>query len=125
MIPKLQKYYYDKELFIKDFIKFCRDVKQEAIGDGRGMKMMINKFVGVCGESWQFIVTADERSVWTEARRFHFVHSSGQTIDQSVHYPKTKWGDAGGTGARWDSELREFLRREINKEVPWFLNVSF
>lgn len=110
----LRKDYYDKELFIKEFVAFCREVREKRREDGRPvMKSRINKFVGVCGEFWQFIVYADMESIWTEAVYFHFDYSTKPPKDLSVHYPETKWG---GPYSRWDSELREFLRREINKE---------
>lgn len=120
--PEIQKDYYGadeqktKARFIRDFIEFCRDMKRRAKEDGRGMTMYINKFVGILGEFWQFQISATEDTVWTEAHLIHFDHSKNPPVDQTTHYPKTKWGDAGKTGTRWDSELREFLNREINKK---------
>lgn len=109
----LRRDYYDKELFVKEFIAFCRDARKQAIKDGRGMTGFINKFVGVCGEFWQFQIYASEDSIWTAATYFRFDYSKTPALDISVHYPKTKWG---GPYSRWDSELREFLKREINKK---------
>ena len=102
-----------KQEFIRDFIKFCREVKRRAKEDGRGMTMYINKFVGICGESWQFQVSASADTVWTEATFFDFDSSTNPPRDLTVHYPKTKWGKAY---SRWDTELREFLNREICKQ---------
>ena len=106
-----------KEEFIKDFIRLCRDLKRDAKADGRGMTSLYNKFVGICRESWQFTVYANEKEVWTEAVLFQFDYRQNPPADRSIRYPKTKWGDAGRTGRRWDSELREFLRREVMKQL--------
>ncbi len=120
--PEIQKDYYGtdrqktKERFIRDFIEFCRDMKRKAKEDGRGMPLFINKFVTICDEYWQFEIFATEDTVCTEAHLFHFDYGKNPPVDQTTHYPRTEWGGKGYTGARWDSELREFLRREINKE---------
>ena len=117
----LQKDYFGadrdsvKEQFVRDFIVFCRELKQRAKEDGRGMTMFINKFVAIGGEFWQFQFYATGDSISTEAHLFHFDYSEHPPVDRSTHYPRTKWGDKGLTGRRWDSELREFLRREVNK----------
>ena len=117
--PEIQRNYYGtddhktKERFIRDFIEYCRDMKRRAQEDGRGMAMFINKFVGICGEFWQFEISASESAVWTEAHLIQFDYGQKPPVDKTIHYPKTKWGDSY---SRWDVELREFLRREINKE---------
>lgn len=103
----LKKFYYDKEIFIKDLILFCRECKNEWKQRGRAMPSIIYKDTSVNYENWRFTVIVDkDGALCTEA----VLHQSGTQTD--IEYPRTKWG---GT-KRWDAELREFLRREINKE---------
>ena len=86
-------------------------MRTQAKEDGRNVVMYINKFVAICGESWQFRISATADTVWTEANLFSFDYSQMPPVDRTIHYPKTRWG----TCAHWDSELQEFLRREIGK----------
>ena len=101
----LKKIYYDKEAFIKDFIKFCRECKTAWKQRGVAMPSIIYKNVSVNCENWWFTVIVDkDGALCTEAA----LYQSGTQTE----YPRTKWGGE----KRWDLELREFLRREINKE---------
>ena len=101
----LKENYYDKQEFVKDFIRFCREVKERSKRCSPWNKTYICKFVGVCGESWKFEITASADGIWTQADLL-------QSGERAVHFPRTKWGEPG---VRWDSDLRKFLIREVNK----------
>lgn len=102
----LKDYYYKKEEFIRDFIEFCRECKNEWKQRGRAMPSIIYKDTSVNYENWSFTVIVDKNGALnTEA----VLCKSGTKTE----YPRTKWG---GDKKRWDVELREFLHREINKE---------
>ena len=105
----LKKSYDNKEEFIKDFIKFCRWGKTECGGFGT---YFINKFVGIQDEMWQFKFYLTRNTVETEAQLFLFDYSKDPAQDISITYPKTLWGDKY---SRWDTELRNFLSREVLK----------
>lgn len=48
----------------------------------------------------------------TTVRTEMYIHPKNSKLNM-ISYPKTEWG---GPDVRWDSELREFLLREIVKE---------
>ena len=93
--------YFNKQEFIKDFIALCRGVKRENNNTQPGF---LHKFFSVCGELWSFCIYIDNDTLSTSAELI---------LDgRPLKFPKTTWG---GPYSRWDSELREFLRREICK----------
>ena len=94
--------YYNKQEFVKDFITYCRAVKRAHNASHARQTYYCNKFIGVCGESWKFGFYISSDTVATDAT----------LLSCGTQYPKTKWG---GFGRRWDTELREFLSREVNK----------
>lgn len=101
----LKDNYFSKKDFIRDFIFFCRECKNTWKERGRAMPSIIYKTTSVNCEYWRFTVIVDkDGALCTEAA----LYQSGTQIE----YPRTKWGGE----KRWDAELREFLRREINKE---------
>lgn len=104
-MPILKSDYFEKKLFIREFIALCRFLKKQ---EGRKPSFLA-KSVGVCGEFWQFhIYVGKDKRLSTDATLYDLVDG------HYVGYMKTKWG---GCGQRWDYELREFLNREIDKEV--------
>ena len=91
-----QEYLHKKE-FVKDFVALCRKLRYES-------PTFTNEYVCICGELWAFSIHAGDCMVSTEAALAH----NGQWLI----YPRTIWGR---TYARWDTELREFLNREVCK----------
>lgn len=105
----LSKRYDDKAKFAKDVIGVCR--KQKKLTATRSIENERRGFcwkecVRVCDEHWCFTFSIEDNTVSTSAL---LVLPSGQ----QVTYPRTTWGSPG---QRWDSELREFLLREVCKE---------
>lgn len=93
--------YYDKREFIKDFITLCRRLKKENNNIQPGF---LHKFFSICGELWSFCIYIDSGSLSTSAELI--------VGDKMVKFPKTTWGEPY---RRWNSELREFLTREVCK----------
>lgn len=105
----LSKRYDDKAELAKDVIDVCRT--QKKLTAIRGVEnerqdFCWKEYVRVCDEHWCFAFSIADNKVSTSAM---LVLPSGQR----VAYPYTTWGSPG---RRWDSELREFLLREVCKE---------
>lgn len=92
--------YENKSEFVRDFIKYCRAVFQYC-KNIEAKSVMNRKTFNVCEEEWKFEITVTQTTISTTA-----------ILNGKTNYPLTKWG---GDGMRWDSELREFLNREILK----------
>lgn len=90
--------YKDKNEFIKDFIGLCRSLKHI-------QPVSIAEHTKVCGEHWFFYIQTDNDKVSTKAWNYY--------KDEFVPFPMTTWG---APYSRWDTELREFLQREVCKE---------
>lgn len=96
----IHKEYEIKSEFVKDFIKYCRAMFQHC-KNTEAKSIMHRKTINICGEEWKFEIIATQTTISTTA-----------AFNGKTDYPLTKWG---GDGVRWDSELREFLNREILK----------
>ena len=96
--------YLTKEDFVKDFVKFCRDMKR-GCKEGQKKPDFASISVVVCGEPWLFRIYLDADTVSTDAE---LMCQNGS----ACRYPRTTWG---GKYARWDSELQEYLNREVCK----------
>lgn len=101
--------YFNKQEFIKDFIDLCRKLRKEHQGHQTGF---IHKFLIVCGELWRFYIYIDRKTISTSAERIYDATKRYDLDSIPVRFPKTTWGSPY---SRWDSELREFLEREICK----------
>jgi predicted component of type VI protein secretion system len=104
----IKREYDNKNQFIKDFLKLCREIKKEEEDrfSKRKRKITVNAKISDQNttEEWKFIIYIENERIFTEAT----VSLNGKT----TQYPKTEWGDSY---RRWDSELLEFLRREVCK----------
>lgn len=93
-----------KKNAISNILSMCRSKKQ---GHNVGDPMVGAKYeFNLKNENWDvtIVITSDNR-VNTQFNR-----RSGKFYTQ---YPWTAWG---GHGKRWDSELKEFMQREFEKE---------
>ena len=101
----LQESYYNKKEFVKDFIQLCRSAKKSHIESGTVGASFLHQFVGVCGEYWSFCIYVSAESIATDA--------AVVVNSKWLKYPKTTWGSPY---SRWDTELREFLNREVCRD---------
>ena len=102
---KLKDNYYNKNDFIKDVLKMARYMKKEHKERNAKHTLFYNKFVGIEWEYWKFTLYVNSEKVSTEAILFQ--------DGKETKFPFTTWGDKY---KRWDSDLKEFLMREINKQ---------
>lgn len=101
--------YFNKQEFIKDFIDLCRKMKGEYCG---AQPRFVHKFFTVCGELWSFCIYTARKTIEISADRIYDSTKRYDLDSMPVRFPKTTWG---GPYGRWDSELREFLIREVCK----------
>lgn len=97
MAELLRNEYHSKCVFIKEFIALCRELRHK-------QPVSVTECVKVCGEPWVFTIRTGSDKVSTQAWLYR--------DEGYVPFPMTTWG---APYSRWDSELREFLMREICK----------
>ena len=95
---------------ILHLISTCREIKQDSKFQGSETVCVPLK-----NESWYFTVNKDkDGNIYTKADCYYYTTNSEivTSIVKAIHYPETKWG---GPCSRWDTELREFCKREFEK----------
>ena len=88
-----------KDKIIKELIKKCRQMLRNG-RDGTN-----TGFFSVGDEMWEYTIRCIKNKIVTDFTLYW-------TDGIKIQYPRTEWGNYG---VRWDSDLREFLNREILK----------
>ena len=106
-LQALNREFTNKEEFVKEFVEFCRKIKKENETQKSHRTDFLRIKPVICGESWEFKAYFGSNSVQTEATLFL------KETSKTISYPRTTWGEPY---KRWDTDLKEFLMREIDKK---------